>query len=82
MKRLLCVTPAFPPNNAADCHRVRMALPYFQENGWEAEVLAVQPELVEAVQELELLQTVPARVRVHRVSAIPQKVTRVFGFGE
>jgi hypothetical protein len=81
MKKLLCVVPAFPPNNAADCHRVRMALPYFRENGWEAEVLAVRPELVEVLREPELLQTVPADVRVHRVSAIPQKVTRVFGFG-
>lgn len=79
MKRLLCVTPAFPPNNAADCHRVRMALPYFRENGWDAEVLAVCPERVEAVQEPELLQTIPEGVRVHRVSAIPQRLTRLVG---
>jgi len=79
MKRLLCVTPAFPPSNAADCHRVRMALPYFQENGWEAEVLAVRPERVEAVQEPELLRTIPEGVRVHRVSALPQKLTRLVG---
>ena len=81
MKRLLCVTPAFPPNNAADCHRVRMALPYFQENGWEAEVLAVRPKLVEAVQEPELTSTFPPAIPVHRVGAIPQGFTRALGFG-
>jgi hypothetical protein len=81
MKRLLCVTPAFPPNNAADCHRVRMALPYFQENGWEVEVLAVRPEFVETVHETELVKTIPPEIKVHRVFALPQRLTRLFGFG-
>jgi len=81
MKRLLCVTPAFPPNNAADCHRARIALPYFTENGWETEILCVKPEFVEAVNEPDLLQTLSNDIRIHRVSAFPQKVTRMFGFG-
>ena len=56
-------------------------MPYFQENGWEAEVLAVKPEFVEAVHEPELLQTLPAETSIHRVSALPPKVTRMAGFG-
>ena len=58
-----------------------MALPYFQENGWEAEVLAVKPEFVEAVHEAELLRTLPGETAIYRVSALPQKVTRMVGFG-
>jgi hypothetical protein len=58
-----------------------MALPYFEENGWMAEVLAVKPEFVEAVLEPELLQALPGEVSIHRVSAFSQKVTRMLGFG-
>ena len=60
---------------------MRTALRYFKENGWEAEVLAVKPEFVEAVHEPELLQTLPGETAIHRVSAVPQKVTRMLGFG-
>ena len=45
MKRVLIVSPHFPPVNAADMHRARMVLPFLRENGWEAEVLAVRREL-------------------------------------
>jgi hypothetical protein len=60
---------------------VRLALPYFEENRWTAEVLAVKPEFVEAINEPELLETLPPECRIHRVSAFPQKVTRMLGFG-
>ena len=60
---------------------MRLALPYFEENGWTAEVLAVKPEFVEAINEPELLETLPPESRIHRVSAFPQKVTRMLGFG-
>ena len=60
---------------------MRLALPYFEENGWTAEVLAVKPEFVEAINEPELLETLPPESRIHRVCAFPQKLTRMLGFG-
>ncbi len=60
---------------------MRLALPYFEENGWTAEVLAVKPEFVEAVNEPELLETLPPESRIHRVCAFPQQLTRMLGFG-
>jgi hypothetical protein len=33
MRRVLLVSPRFPPTNAADHQRVRMTCPYFAENG-------------------------------------------------
>ena len=81
MKRLLCVTPAFPPNNAADCHRVRMALPYLRENGWEATVMAVEPKYVAGPTDPELESTVPQGVEIRRVRAVPLGLTRKVGFG-
>ncbi len=47
MRRVLIVSPHFPPVNAADHHRVRMALAYLEEFGWSAAVLAVSPEEIE-----------------------------------
>ena len=81
MKRLLIVVPIFPPNNSADCHRTRMALPYFLEHGWEAEVLCVDPRFVELKKDNELVKTLPPEVQVHRCKAIPFQLTRRFGFG-
>lgn len=81
LKRLLIVTPAFPPNNSADCHRVRMALPYFRENGWEPEVLCVDPRFVEIKRDHELVKTLPGGIRIHRSDAIPYQLTRRFGMG-
>ena len=56
-----------------------MALPYFKENDWKSEVLAVRPELVQAVQEPELPQTIPAEIQVHHTSAISSNLTRILG---
>ena len=58
-----------------------MALPYFTDNGWETEILCVKPEFVEAINEPELLETLPPESRIHRVCAFPQKLTRMVGFG-
>ena len=41
MKRVLIVSPSFPPISAADLHRVRTSLPFYREFGWQPFVLAV-----------------------------------------
>lgn len=81
MKKLLIISPHFPPVNAADVHRVRQCLPYLRECGWEVVVFAVEPECVEAGQDELLLETLPADVKVHRVCALPTKWTRKIGLG-
>ena len=81
MRRVLIVSPHFPPTNAPDLQRVRMSLPYFHEYGWEPVVLAVDAAAVEAPQDPILAQTVPEDLVVHRVSAMPVKWTRRVGLG-
>ena len=45
MKRLLIISPNFPPLNAADMQRVRMSLPYFKDFGCVySEVLQMQQD--------------------------------------
>lgn len=81
VKRVLIVSPAFAPSNAADSHRVRQSLPYYRDAGWEPTVLAVDPDEVAAPQDPLLLATVPADVRVVRTGAVPRVWTGRVGIG-
>lgn len=81
MRRVLIVSPHFPPFNGADMHRVRQSLPYFAELGWEAVVLAAKPEAIEGSTDPHLLATVPPETEVERVPAVPYRWTRRIGFG-
>ncbi len=82
LKKVLIISPHFPPINAADMHRVRQSLPYFLEFGWEVEVVAVDPKYIEAYSiDNLLLQTIPEKVKIHFVKAWSVKQTRRFGLG-
>jgi hypothetical protein len=82
MKKVLIVSPHFPPINAPDMQRVRLMLPHLRAAGWEPTVLAVAPESIEGgVLETALEQTYPADVRVIRVVGIAPGRTRWFGVG-
>ncbi|HSI06972.1 MAG: hypothetical protein ACAH89_04760 [Rariglobus sp.] len=82
MRRVLIVSPHFPPVNAPDMQRVRLALPYLRALGWEAVVLAVEPDSVEgAVIDPLLAQTYPSDTRVIRVRGLSPRLTRPLGIG-
>ncbi|MEM1157475.1 MAG: hypothetical protein AAF649_01220 [Verrucomicrobiota bacterium] len=80
MKRLLIISPHFPPVNAPDHQRVRMLLPYFEENGWKAEVLAVAASSVKAPCDVSQTGTIPENISVHRVKAISPQIIGYLGF--
>jgi len=82
MKRVLIVSPHFPPTNAADMHRVRQSLPHFAEFGWQPSVLAVAPDFVEGRVDPLLMKTVSPDVAVTRVRALSSKITRKVGLGD
>ncbi len=83
-RRVLIVSPHFPPVNAPDHQRVRMSLPYFEEFGWRPTVLAVRADCVEGATLDPLLdRTVPAGTEVIRVGALPVRWTRrLAGWGD
>jgi hypothetical protein len=81
MKRLLIISPYFPPTNTADMQRVRMSLPYFKEDGWEAEVVTVDQRWSDLPKDDLLLETIPADIKIHTVNAINKKWTSKLGFG-
>ena len=81
-RRVLIVSPNFPPINAPDMQRARVALPFLREQGWEPVVLAVTPESSgTGVFEPLLEHTYPADIRVIRVQGILPGRTRWLGVG-
>lgn len=81
-RRVLLVSPHFPPVNAPDHQRVRALLPHLVETGWEAEVLCVDSPQVEGPRDDLLERTIPACVRVHRCGAIPLGLARTLRCGQ
>lgn len=81
MRKVLIVSPHFPPINAPDLQRVRMSLPYYRQFGWEPIVVMVAPEWQDASREEELLVTVPDDVRVVRLPALSKTWTSWLGVG-
>jgi hypothetical protein len=79
MKRVLIVSPHFPPVNAPDMHRIRMSLPHFSDYGWTPLVLTVREEDQEAPIDPSLLALVPEEVPVTRTAALPLWLTGLAG---
>ena len=54
IRRLLIVSPHFPPLNAPDHQRVRMSLPHYAACGWEPVVLCIARDRQSGVMEEDL----------------------------
>lgn len=80
-KRVLIISPYFPPTNAADMQRIRMSLPFFKQNGWEAEVVTVDDQFSDLPKDPLLLDSIPSDIIIHKVKAFSKKWTSKFGLG-
>lgn len=81
MKKLLAISPYFPPANTPDMQRLRMALPYFAENGWEVTVATADASCYSAPVDEALAKTVPDDTRVITLPCWAEQKCRRFGFG-
>lgn len=81
MKKVLIISPHFPPVNAADMHRVRQSLPFFKDYGWEPTVLTVNDNYVEMAKDATLLASIPNDITIYNVTAFSTKYTRKLGLG-
>src|SRR5690625_7788449 len=77
LKRILIISPSFPPINAADMHRVRQSLPYLRDFGRDATVMVVRPDLVDGNRDEDLLQTIPTDADVQTLRALHHHRTRL-----
>ncbi len=82
VRRVLMVTPHFPPDSSAASHRVRLLAPYLSEHGWEPTVLTVDPRDYEGGVEPALNALVPPSLRIVRCRAWSASWTRPIGFGD
>ncbi|GAA4084465.1 hypothetical protein [Mucilaginibacter panaciglaebae] len=81
MKRVLIISPYFPPTNAADMQRVRMSLAYYKAYNWEAEVVTVDERYSDLSKDELLYQSLPGDIKIHRVKALNKAWTSKLGLG-
>lgn len=82
LRRVLMITPHFPPDSSAAAHRVRILAPHLPAAGWEPTVLTLRPDAYESRLDPSLAGLVPDTLRVIRVPAWPARVTRRIGLGD
>ena len=59
MRRVLMISPHFPPDSTAATHRVRLLAPHLPAHGWQPTVLTVDPRDYEGRLDPDLLASVP-----------------------
>jgi len=82
MRRVLMISPHFPPDTSAATHRVRLLAPHLAKYGWEPTVVSVDPRDYEGRLDPDLASLVPRDLRVVRCRAWPARVTRRVGIGD
>lgn len=80
-KRILIISPYFVPCSTPDMQRVRMSLPYYDEQGWEAEVICVDPKYTDLPTDELMFETIPQNIKIHRVAAFTKEHTMRWGLG-
>jgi hypothetical protein len=80
-RKVLIISPYFPPSNAADMQRIRMSLSYFKQYGWDAEVATVDQQYSDLQKDELLMQSIPQEVKIHEVKAFNKKWTSKLGLG-
>jgi glycosyltransferase involved in cell wall biosynthesis len=82
MRRVLMVSPHFPPDSSAASHRVRLLAPHLEEAGWSPTVVTLDRSAYEGRLDPGLEALVPASLRVVRTDAWRAGLTRRVGLGD
>jgi glycosyltransferase involved in cell wall biosynthesis len=82
VRRVLFISPHFPPDSTAGTHRARLLAPRLAAHGWEPIVLTVDPSGYEGPLDAALAASVPSTLRVIRARAWPARLTRPLGVGD
>lgn len=81
-RRVLMVSPHFPPDTSAATHRVRLLAPHLAGYGWDPTVVTVDPRDYEGRLDDDLLGLVAPSLRVVRCRAWSPRQTRRMGIGD
>jgi glycosyltransferase involved in cell wall biosynthesis len=81
-RRVLMVSPHFPPDSSAAAHRVRLLAPHLADAGWQPTIVTVDPAGYEGRLDSDLASLVPASLDVVRAPVWPARWTRRVGLGD
>ena len=81
-RRVLMVSPHFPPDPSAGTHRMRLLAPHLPGHGWQPTVVSVDPRDYEGRLDSGLAGLLPSDLRVVRCRAWSPRRTRRLGFGD
>lgn len=79
MKKILIITPHYPPSNLAAVHRSRLFAQHLPAFGWEPIILTVHEQYYEEKLDWNLHQLLPEKQRIEKVAAFPVKRPRLVG---
>jgi glycosyltransferase involved in cell wall biosynthesis len=82
VRRVLMVSPHFPPDGSAASHRVRLLAPHLAAAGWKPTVVTVTPDAYESTLDPALAAMVPASLDVVRCRPWNAEWTRAVGIGD
>lgn len=79
MKKILIITPHYPPSNLAAVHRSRLFAQHLPAFGWEPIILTVHEDFYEEELDWNLHKLLPAEQRIEKVGAYPVTKPRLIG---
>jgi hypothetical protein len=82
MRRVLFISPHFPPDSSAGAHRARLLAPHLAACGWTPTVVTLAADAYDARLDHELAAQVPGPLHVERVRAWHAAATRRVGVGD
>ena len=79
MKKILIISPHYPPSNLAAVHRSRLFAQHLPVFGWEPVILMVDEKYYEEELDWNLVQLLPKNQRIEKVKAFSITKPRVIG---
>ncbi len=79
MKKILIISPHFPPSNLAAVHRSRLFAQHLPSFGWEPIILTVHEDYYEEKLDRNLEKILPSGIRIEKVSAMRTGRPRLVG---
>lgn len=79
MKKILIITPHFPPSNLAAVHRSRLFAQHLPSFGWKPVILTVDEKYYEEKLDFNLSKLLPVGLQIEKVKAWPVTRPRLIG---
>ncbi|HTC00046.1 MAG TPA: hypothetical protein VK705_05140 [Ferruginibacter sp.] len=79
MKKILIITPHYPPSNLAAVHRSRLFAQHLPSFGWEPIILAVEEKYYEEKLDWNLYKLLPENQRIEKANAFKVTKPRIIG---